>query len=198
MHLTKRDLLKWLSRLPVIGERYRSKLDHSLLKELEQIEARLTNGSATTRFDTQVHDLYDCLKGLEGPLPVNPREFLQIPMVSHTKSSGQAKGLLERLQQGLYINHDEYFVKAGAVRHHSFLDWYSNDESFAEFLDGMRTLLGLYCNLKPRDADGFQYDKKLALCNDVTETFVLSKWFKLVVLDLIQSLTAVLVQRTGG
>lgn len=199
MNFTNIDVLKAMSRLPVLGNRYRLRLDTLLLQRLEMIEGRFFKASG--RFINQLHDLYDCLQGVQGPLDVDPKACLNIPMVAHTNSSNDAYRLLEDLKTGKYHNPHHYFKKDGGRRHDSFLDWYSNPQSLQEFLDGMMTLLGLYCKANPLEEDSgepFVFDKKYIGSSDVMDNFFASIWLKYIVLDLLQAVTVVLRQRIGG
>lgn len=199
MNFTNVDVLKALTRLPVLGSRYQLKLDALLLKRLEMIEARFFK--ASSRFINQLHDLYDCLKDLQGPLDVEPQACLSIPMQAHTKSSNDAYRLLDDLKHGRYHNPHDYFKKDGSIRHESFLDWYSTPQSLQEFIDGMMTLLGLYCKANPLQEDTgepFVFDKKFLGSSDVMDNFFASVWLKYAILDLLQAVTVILRQRTGG
>lgn len=197
MQATQHGIMKLLSELPVVGNHFKAKLDKQFLVQLEMIEARFS--SASTRFSTQLHDLYDCLKHLEGPFELEPKYFHTFELVSHTKSSNDAYRLLERLQVGAFIPHEDYFRSGGAGSKGKFLDWFSNESSYNEFVSGMLWLLHVYCTNVSRtpseDGDPFVVPVN---CNEVTEAFIGTKWFKLLVLDLIQSLTVVFAQRTGG
>lgn len=198
MNITQHSVIKLLSAMPVIGNHFKAKLDIALLFRLRTIEARFS--SASVRFSSQLHDLYDCLKDLETPVEIDVGLFHSSVMVTHTKTSNDAYRLIERLNLGGFINPEEYFKIAGSVKEHTFLDWYSNEYSFNEFLTGMMILLHVYCNNVPRapSEDGTPYVRKIVGCNEITETFMGSKEFKLLILDLIQSLIVVLAQRTGG
>lgn len=197
MDLAQHGIMKLLSGLPVVGHHFKAKLDKQLLVQLEMIEARFSN--ASTRFSTQLHDLYDCLKHLEGPFELEPRHFHTFELVSHTKTSNDAVRLLERLKVGAFVPNEDYFKSGGIGRKEKFLDWFSNEGSYNEFVSGMLWLLHVYCTNVSRvpseDGDPFVVP---APCNEMTETFIGSKWFKLLILDLIQSLTVVYTQRTGG
>ena len=194
MTLTKSGVLKLLSGLPWVGPRYQQELERNLLMRLESIEARFSSSSA--RFADLLHDLYDCLKELEGPLHVDVSRCHNLYVVTHLKTSGDARRLLERIKIGAFINPDEYFV--GGQRK-PFLDWYSNAASFEEFVDGMTYLLAVYCSNTPRPGreDGLANVKPIE-CNEITTHFMAGRWFKVAILDLIQTLGAVLTQRTGG
>lgn len=194
MVITKPGLLKAMSGLPFVGTRCQTALDKFLLQQLDLIEGRF--GSANARFVTQLHDLYDCLKDLQGPLEIDVRRSHGYAVAVHTKTSGDAQRLLDRLHQGFFINPDEYFTSA---RRTNLLDWYSNADSIQAFAAGMKDLLQVYCNNHPRPelTDGPAGYREIPV-NEVTENFVTSRFFKLVVLDLIQMLTAVLSQRLGG
>lgn len=198
MKLTQHGVLKVMSSWPVVGDHFQVKLEKSLLLRLETIEARFS--SATVRFQTQLHDLYDCLKVLKAPLEIDVRGFHDYVLVAHTKTSGDAQKLLEKLNDGIYIPHEEYFKSVGMGRRDQFLDWFSNEQSFNVFLTSMTWLLHVYCSRVPRtpSEDGTVFVSKEIECNEVTEAFMVSKWFRLLIMDLIQSLTVVLTQRTGG
>lgn len=197
MKITQHGMLKMASTWPVVGNHFQAKLDKSLLVRLEMIEARFS--SASVRFSAQVHDLYDCLKALQTPLDLKVGEFHSYDMVVHTKTSSDAQRLLERLTEGAFIKHDEFY-KAGGASRSDFLDWYSNSESFNHFVAGVTWLLHAYCSKIPRtpDGDGHIFLSKEVDCNEITETFMASRWFRLLILDLIQSLVVVLSQRIGG
>ncbi|MNM09003.1 hypothetical protein D3C81_190830 [compost metagenome] len=199
MNLTNTDVLKLMTRLPVLGSRYQLKLDILLLKRLEQIEARFFKASG--RFINQLHDLYDCLKDLQGPLDVDPKACLSIPMVAHTHSSNNAYRLLEDIKTGQYHNPHHYFKKDGQSRYDSFLDWYSNPQSLKEFIEGMMTLLGLYCKANPLEeetGEPYVFDRKFIGSSDVLDNFFGSIWLKYIIMDLLQAVTVVLRQRIGG
>jgi len=198
MKLTQHGMLKVMSGWPVVGDHFQSRLDKSLLTRLETIEARFS--SASVRFSTQLHDLYDCLKALKAPLDIDVSNFHNYVMIAHTKTSGDAHKLLDKLTNGVYVSHEEFFKSVGAGRRDEFLDWFSNEFSYNGFVSGMTWLLHVYCSKVPRgpDEDGIPFTQKEIECNEVTETFIGSKWFRLLILDLIQSLIVVLTQRTGG
>lgn len=198
MKITQHGMLKLVSGWPVVGNHFQAKLDKSLLIRLETIEARFS--SATVRFATQVHDLYDCLKALQTPLMIEVGSFHSYAMVVHTKTSSDAQKLLERLTDGMFIKHDEYFKSSGIGRRDDFLNWFSNTNTFNAFVSGMTWLLHAYCSKVPRDLteDGSPFSQKEVECNEITEQFMTSRWFRLLILDLIQSLIVVLAQRTGG
>lgn len=196
MQLTQHGIMKLLSGLPWVGDHFKMKLDEALLVRLDAIEARFS--SASVRFATQLHDLYDCLKDLESPLEIEVSRFHGFAMLTHTKTSKEAQKLLERLEQGSYVQPEDYFRSAGA-KHVNFLDWYSNEESVNAFVNQMTRLLIIYCTNNNRstveEADVFVEPVET---NEVTELFMGTKWFKLMILDLIQMLSVILFERKGG
>lgn len=199
MNFTNIDVLKAMTRLPILGSRYRLKLDTLVLKRLEMIEARFFK--STGRFINQLHDLYDCLKDLQGPLHVDPKLCLNIAMVAHSKSSNDAYRLLDDLKHNRYQNPHDYFKRDGGYRHNSFLDWYSSPQSLQDFIEGMMTLLGLYCKANPLEeetGEPFVFDRKFIGSSDTMDNFFASIWLKYAILDLLQAVTVVLRQRTGG
>lgn len=197
MQVLQHALLNVLGNLPVVGGRVKARMDKRILANLEIIEARFS--SASVRFATQLHDLYDCLKTLQGPLEIDVKDFHRYVLVVHTKSSNDAARLLERLKVGAVIAHDEYYKPAGIGRHDSFLDWFSNEGSFNEFVEGVMWLLHIYCtNVSRATTEEGDPLGPRAECNEMTDEFMGSKWFKLLILDLIQALIVVFTQRTGG
>lgn len=198
MNITKRDVLKILSELPLGGKYFNKKLEKSILTELRLIESRFS--LASSRFAVQLHDLYDCLKYLEAPINVKVENYHHLSMTIHTKSVTTACSLIDSLNKNYPVKVEDYFKTIGMGKQDFFLNWFSDENGFNTLLvDSLRLLL-LYCSNVPRtpNKDGDPYLTKKINCNPQTEMFIGSKWFKLLILDLIQSLCVVLEQRTGN
>lgn len=192
MALTKRALFRWLSRIPGIGNLFNRKLDSLTIEQLTEINQRFSK--ASVRFAAQIQDLYDCLKPLNTSFDINPRVYLPLPIELSTKSSKDAHRLVERVLSGYSWNPDEHFVSNMIEYYPSFLDWYSNGYSLDGYYQGMVKLMELYCALFPvipNEDDPVE-------CHPVVENFLTSRWFRLMVIDLIKILTLVLIQRRGG
>jgi len=193
MGLTRKQKYGMLGKLPFIGKYIRMQVDKATLKELLLIEKRF--GSTTVRFDTLIHDLYDCLKDLERPLAVDPVKFHNHTFTIHTRSSKTIAVYLERIFENENLNFDAYFGLYVNSREVSFLDWYSNEESVEKFVDQMLGLLMLTCiRFK---CDGYE-TLKFTEGNVELERLSSSRWLKLLIMDLIQVLVTILAERTGG
>lgn len=193
MGLTRKQKYGILGKLPFIGKYIRMQVDKATLKELLFIEKQF--GSTTVRFDTLIHDLYDCLKDLERPLAIDPVKFHNYTFTVHTRSSKTIAVYLERIYENENLNFDAYFGLYINSRQASFLDWYSNEESIEKFVDQMLGLLMLACvRFK---CDGYE-TLQSPESNVELERLSSSRWLKLLVMDLIQVLVTILEERTGG
>lgn len=183
---------------PFIGKRYRAMLNADVLERLKLIESRFS--SPVVRFSGQLHDLYDCLKDLEDRLEITSSNFHGYELYTHTKSSKMACALLEQLSNDYTVNVENYFKDGSARTKTEFLDWYSGEESLNDFVAGVNVLLFTYCSRVPKvpTPDGEPFVGQDIQFNDTTETFISGRHFKLLLLDLIQTLTVVLEQRVGG
>lgn len=183
---------------PIIGKHYRAKLDTAVLERLRLIESRFS--SPVVRFSSQLHDLYDCLKDLEDYLEIRAGDFHGYELTTYTKSSVIACALLEQLTNDHTVNPENYFKGGDASIHTDFLDWFSDEESLNDFVAGVSVLLFTYCSRVPKvpTPDGEPFVGLNVYFNDTTETFISGRYFKLLLLDLIQTLTVVLEQRVGG
>lgn len=193
MGLTRKQKYGLLGKLPFIGKYIRMQVDKATLKELLFIEKQFA--SSTVRFDTLIHDLYDCLKDLERPLAVDPIKFHNYQLLIHTRSSKTISVYLERIYGNENLNFDAYFGLYINQREAGFLDWYSNDESVEKFVDQMMGLLML--TLVRFKCDGYE-TLKVPESNDELERLSSSRWLKLLIMDLIQVLVTILKERTGG
>jgi hypothetical protein len=193
MGLTRKQKYGILGRLPFIGKYIRMQVDKATLKELLFIEKQFA--SSTVRFDTLIHDLYDCLKDLERPLAVDPIKFHNYQLLVHTRSSKTISVYLERVYGNENLNFDVYFGLYVNSRDVGFLDWFSNEESLEKFTDQMLGLLMLSCvRFK---CDGYE-TLNAPESNPELERLVSSRWLKLLVMDHIQVLVTILTERTGG
>lgn len=193
MGLTRKQKYGILGKLPFIGKYIRMQVDKATLKELLFIEKQF--GSTTVRFDTLIHDLYDCLKDLERPLAIDPVKFHNYTFTVHTRSSKTIAVYLERIYENENLNFDAYFGLYINSRQASFLDWYSNEESIEKFVDQMLGLLMLACvRFK---CDGYE-TLQGPESNEELERLSSSRWLKLLIMDLIQVLVTILEERTGG
>lgn len=193
MGLTRKQKYGILGKLPFIGKYIRMQVDKATLKELLFIEKQF--GSTTVRFDTLIHDLYDCLKDLERPLAIDPIKFHNYTFTIHTRSSKTIAVYLERIYENENLNFDAYFGLYINSREASFLDWYSNEESVEKFVDQMLGLLMLACvRFK---CDGYE-TLQGPESNEELERLSSSRWLKLLIMDLIQVLVTILEERTGG
>lgn len=193
MGLTRKQKYGILGTLPFIGKYMRMQVDKATLKELRLIETQFA--SSTVRFDTLIHDLYDCLKDLERPLAVDPSRFHNYQFRVHTRSSKTISMYLERIYANENLNFDVYFGVYINSRPAEFLDWYSNEESLELFVDQMMGLLMLSCvRFK---CDGYE-TLKVPESNAELDRLSSSRWLKLLIMDLIQVLATVLEERTGG
>ncbi len=193
MGLTRKQKYGILGKLPFIGKYIRMQVDKATLKELLFIEKQF--GSTTVRFDTLIHDLYDCLKDLERPLAIDPVKFHNYTFTIHTRSSKTIAVYLKRIYENENLNFDAYFGLYINSRQASFLDWYSNEESIEKFVDQMLGLLMLACvRFK---CDGYE-TLQGPESNEELERLSSSRWLKLLIMDLIQVLVTILEERTGG
>jgi len=193
MGLTRRQKYGVMGSVPIIGKYIRTRVDKATLSELLMIEARF--GSSTVRFDTLVHDLYDCLKDLERPLGIVPAKFHGYQLAIHTRSSKTISEYLERVYENDSLNLDNYFSLYSTSRLTGFLDWFSSEESVEKYFDQMLGLLAFACvQLK---CDGYE-TLKVPESNVALVRLASSRWLKLLMMDLIQVLTTVLEERTGG
>lgn len=193
MGLTRKQKYGMLGSLPFIGKYIRRQVDKATLKELLFIEKQFA--SSTVRFDTLVHDLYDCLKDLERPLAVDPGKFHNYQLTIHTRSSKTISTYLERIYGNENLNFDVYFGVYTNSRRAGFLDWFSTEESVELFMDQMLGLLTLSCvRFK---CDGYE-SLKVPESNVELERLSSSRWLKLLIMDLIQVLVTILEERTGG
>lgn len=193
MGLTRKQKYGMLGKLPFIGKYIRKQVDKATLKELLFIEKQFA--STMVRFDTLIHDLYDCLKDLERPLAVDPIKFHNRQLVIHTRSSKTISMYLERIYENENLNFDVYFGVYTNSREAGFLDWFSNEESVEKFVDQMLGLLMLACvRFK---CDGYE-TLNVPKSNDELERLSSSRWLKLLIMDLIQVLVTILEERTGG
>lgn len=192
------SLARILLGSPIIGKHYRTKLDVAVLERLQEIESRFS--SPVVRFSGQLHDLYDCLKDLEDYLEVNVGAFHGYELTTYTKSSRAACALLEQLSNDHTVTIENYFKDGNVRTKTEFLDWYSGEESLNDFIAGVNVLLFTYCSRVPKvpTPDGEPFVGQDIQFNDTTETFISGRHFKLLLLDLIQTLTVVLEQRVGG
>jgi hypothetical protein len=193
MGLTRKQKYGMLGTLPFVGKYVRMQVDKATLKELLLIEKKFT--SSTIRFDTLIHDLYDCLKDLERPLLVNPHKFHNYGCLIHTRSSKTIAIYLERIYNNENLNIDTYFSVYANSKQVAFLDWFSTEESVEQFVDQMMGLLVLSCiRFK---CDGYE-TLEAPKSNVALDQLVSSRWLKLLVMDLIQVLVTVLEERIGG
>lgn len=197
MKIKECDVLRLLSKLPVVGPHYKVKLDRSLRLSLLLIEGRFSN--ASTRFVTQMHDLYDCLKLLETPLNIKVNKFHGFALTMYTKSSQDAYTLLENIAADLPVSQEPYFNTSEQSHSSMFLDWFSNEHSLNEFIEHMRLLLHMYCESTPSHTkpEGGVFKPTSFNCNEQTQAFVKGNQFKLLILDLIRVLNIVLTERIG-
>lgn len=193
MGLTRKEKYGILGELPFIGKYIRTRVDKATLKELLAIEKRFD--LPTVRFDTLIHDLYDCLKDLERPLAIDPNNFHNYELVIHTRSSKTISTYLERIYNNENLNFDAYLGVYVHSRRAGFLDWYSNEESVEQFVDQVMGLLALTC--VRYKCDGYE-TFKVPESNAELERLSSSRWLKLLVMDLIQVLATVLEERIGG
>lgn len=193
MGLTRKQKYGILGELPFIGKYIRMRVDKATLKELLMIEKQFA--SSTVRFDTLIHNLYDCLKDLERPLALDPNNFHNYALDIHTRSSKTISTYLERIYNNENLNIDTYFGVYVQSRQAEFLDWYSSEESVEQFVDQVMGLLALTC--VRYKCDGYE-TLKVPESNAELDRLASSRWLKLLVMDLIQVLTTVLEERTGG
>lgn len=193
MGLAPKQKYGMLGKLPFIGKYIRMQVDKATLKELLFIEKQFA--SSTVRFDTLIHDLYDCLKDLERPLAVDPFKFHNYGLVVHTRSSKTIALYLDRVFNNENLNFDVYFGLYVNSREVEFLDWFSTEESVEHFIDQMMALLVLSCvRFK---CDGYE-TLQVPESNVELERLSSSRWLKLLVMDLIQVLATILKERIGG
>lgn len=193
MNLKKAVGYRWLANWPIIGKVILRKIDIAMLLELQEIEARFALPSV--RFVNQINDLYDCLKELQRPLQIDMSLFHDYVLAINTSSSRTISGLFERIADNEGLDLEEHFSKSGS-RVSKFLDWYSNEESVNYFINNTYTLVELYCSRNKRKDD--PRELKPIKCNEATERLLNSRWFRVLVNDLIQVLVVILSQRTGG
>lgn len=193
MGLTRKQKYGLMGKLPFIGKYIRRQVDKATLKELLFIEKQFA--SSTVRFDTLIHDLYDCLKDLERPLAIDPIKFHNYQFLIHTRSSKTISVYLERIYGNENLNFDTYFGLYINNREAKFLDWFSTEESVEKFVDQMMGLLMLTCvRFK---CEGYE-TLIVPESNAELERLSSSRWLKLLIMDLIQVLVTILEERTGG
>lgn len=190
MALTKSALLRLISNLPFVGKKARLSLVNELLEKLDEVEKGFA--SPTVRFSHNLHRLYDSLEGFDYTLKEDFNEYNSLRLVAYTKTSGEAHRLLERLQGIGGPKPEDYFKDTIKDTPGAFLDWYSNKTSFEGFIFKTILLLGLYTKMNARTNDGHVYTAAELSVSFSTQEFLSSKYFKLLVLDLIEALRIVL------
>lgn len=193
MITTRKHKYGLIGRLPFIGKYIRKRVDLVFLKELQGIEERLV--SPLVRFDTLANDLYDALKDLERPLELDPNLFHGYQLIVHSHSSNSVTSYLQRIFDNELLNIDSFFKLYSDPKTIEFLDWYSNAKSIELYVEQMTSLLGILCAKNKRDEGA---PLTVAVSNPALDRMASSRWLRLLVKDLIQVLTVVLTQRTGG
>mgnify|MGYP003407327187 CR=1 FL=1 len=196
MAITKLGLLRLMSNWPFVGKKIRLTLSHQLLGEFDAVEKGF--GSATVRFSTAIAQLYDSLEGFDFALEEDFAAYNALTLTAYTKTSGEAHKLLERLRGIGGPKLEDYFKETMKEQPSPFLGWYSNRQSFEGFVAGTIALVELYTQMNPRSTDGRVYTAKELAVTYSTQEFLSSKYFKLLVLDLIQVLRIVLYLEING
>jgi hypothetical protein len=196
MAITKLALLRLMSHWPFVGKKIQHNLTQQLLEKLDKVEKSF--GSPTIRFSTNIAVLYDSLEGFDFTLEENFTEYNRLALVAYTKTSGEAHKLLERLSGIGGPKVADYFKDTMKDAPSPFLDWYSNRHSFEAFIGGTISLLDLYTKMNPSSNDGHVYTAKELAVSYSTQEFLSSKYFKFLVLDLIQALRIVLYLEING
>lgn len=190
MAITKLALLRLMSGWPVVGKKIKATLAEQLLVKLEEVEKGFA--SPTTRFSTNIHFLYDSLEGFDYTLKEDFGEYNSLRLITYTKTSGEAYKLLERLRGIGGPKVEDYFKDTIKDTPGAFLDWYSNKTSFEGFISSSVMLLGIYAKMNARTNDGHVYTATELAVSYSTQEFLSGKYFKLLVLDLIEALRIVL------
>lgn len=196
MAITKLALLRLMSNWPFVGKKIRLTLANQLLDKFDLVEKGFS--SPTIRFSHNLHTLYDSLEGFDYTLEEDFQAYHRLTLVAYTKTSGEAHRLLERLRGIGGPKVEEYFKDTMKEAPSPFLNWYSNKHSFEGFIGGTIWLLDLYTKMNPRSDDGHVYTAKELAVSYSTQEFLSSKYFKLLVLDLIQALRIVLDLEING
>ena len=196
MAITKLGLLRLMSNWPFVGKKIRLTLANRLLEEFDAVEKGFN--SATVRFSTAISRLYDSLEGFDFALEEDFAAYHSLTLTAYTKTSGEAHRLLERLQGIGGPKTENYFKETMKESPSPFLGWYSNRQSFEGFIGGSIALIDLYTKMNPRSTDGHVYTAKELAVSYSNQEFLSSKYFKLLVLDLLQVLRVVLYLEING
>lgn len=187
MTLTKLEVLKALTKFPLIHRWAGLSYHRELLSEIERIEARFF--SATVRFADNIHDLYDCLlQATDVALVEDFAWFHTIELNTYTKTSGDAHALLFGLLNNKYPKTEDFFKEYEVRKMAGLLHWYSSSYTVESFMAAGLSVIGVYCEVNPRssDLDGEDiFTKKPLRLNPSLAAFITSRHFRLMVDDLL-------------
>ena len=184
-------MVMWLSRtviqraatLPWIGNWFRRRCLVQALKDLDYVELAFTKPSV--HFHDNVHLLYDSLKGVQLPAGVTHKDYHDLSIACHTKTSKTACELLESMDKAWGNAPETYFKTGGINQLTPMLDWYSNESSLLEFYQRALEMLFVFMQLNPKSQDGNVYLGMPRGVSQRLEEFLNNRLFKLLVLDLI-------------
>lgn len=194
---TKLALFSLMSSWPMVGKLCRTKIAEHLLQALDKVEKDFT--SPVVRFVDNIAYLGDALRSFDYALEEDLRLYKVLRITTFTKTSHTAYTLLERLKvEGAPPNFEDYFKETVNPLPQPLLDWYSNEASLAGFINNAILLLHEYSLVNTPSGDRLVYKGTVPTTRFGTLEFFKSRYFKLLVLDLIQSLRIVLNLEVRG
>lgn len=194
---TKLALFSFMSSWPLVGKHCRVNVAKHLLQSLDKVEKNFT--SPVVRFVDNIAYLGEVLKSFNYTLEEDLRHYKVLRITTFTKSSHTAYTLLEVINQDVGVpNFEEYFKETAIVYPKPLLDWYSNEQSLMGFINNAILLLHEYSRVNTPSDDSRVYTPTAPTTPYATLEFFKSRYFKFLVLDLIQSLRIVLNLEVRG
>lgn len=194
---TKLALFSLMSTWPIVGKHCRAKVAEQLLDTLDKVEKAFT--SPVIRFVDNIAFLSRSFTGFDWTLQEDLRLYKSLRCTTFTRTTNAAHTLLERLkEEGSPPNFENYFKDSVASNPTPFLDWYSNEQTLMSFISNSILLLEVYTLVNTPSDETTVYRGKEPTASYSTLEFFKSRYFKLLVLDLIESLRIVLNLEVRG
>lgn len=177
--------VKCFGDLPIVGTRIKIRYYNRLILRLEKINNQF--GSVKIRFVTTLHELKGVVEEAHNiALEEDFRWFSETILDLNSTTSREVNEALKTILKGSPQKPEEGFREFGPIKR-PLISWYSNRESFDGFIEDAFLLLKTYCNLNPlnEETGDIYKDGEIPEWNTIVKHFITSRYFKLMVQDLI-------------
>lgn len=197
MITNKLAMANLLSTWPLIGKRFRKDYIAQLLTQLNIVEKGFDK--VMVRFSHNIHVLNNALQGFDCDIVDDYPHYKTLVLATYTKTSNQAYKLLQDIKRPTNTNEFSIYFNDTLIDPNTpLLTWYSNRESVLSFIGAMVELIRDYAEAVPYSDDGTVFVGDPKELNHCTQEFVSSRYFKLLILDFINTLRIVLYLEVKG